>query len=115
MSDAATPEALAIPDLPVTYEIIPGISYQDQLFTREHLANWLGIHPDTLGIWERQERGPKVTRVGRSKIRYRLGDALEWLSSQRDAPPEKRKTSNTKWREKPPCGRIDQIKPKFRS
>ena len=54
MSDAATPEALAIPDLPVTYEIIPGISYQDQLFTREHLANWLGIHPDTLGIWERK-------------------------------------------------------------
>jgi hypothetical protein len=101
MSDAATLASLAIPDTPIAYEIIPGISYQDQLFTRERVANWLGIHRDTLGIWERQQRGPKVTRVGRAKIRYRLGDILQWLSAQQDAAPEARRKGDTRSRRKP--------------
>lgn len=79
MSTIATPPLPAIPDLPVRYEINPTIAYEDQLFTRERGAAWIGIHRDTLGCWERQQRGPKVTRVGRTKIRYRLGDVLQWF------------------------------------
>lgn len=105
----ATPESPAIPNPSISYQIHPSIAYEDQLLTRERAATWLGIHPDTLGIWERQERGPKVTRVGRSKIRYRLGDVLQWLSSQRDAPPGARKKSNTRWRIQPP-GKLNNQK-----
>jgi hypothetical protein len=103
MSTVFTSLSPTILDPPVTCEINPTIAYEDQLFTRKRVAAWIGVHPDTLGIWERQGRGPKVTRVGRTKIRFRLGDVLQWLSSQRDAPPESRKKSNTRWREHPPC------------
>jgi hypothetical protein len=89
----ATPQSPAISDPAISYEIHPSIAYEDQLLTRERAAIWLGIHPDTLGIWERQQRSPKVTR-GAAKIRYRLG-MLGMLASQRDAPPEARKRQHT--------------------
>jgi hypothetical protein len=115
MSTIATTPLPAIPDPPVRYEIHPTIAYEDQLFTRERVAAWIGVHPDTLGIWERQRRGPKVSRIGRTRIRYRLGDVLQWLSSQRDAPPEARKRSNTRWRENPPRDRVRTDNQKLRS
>src|SRR5215831_3252299 len=98
MSNAATPLSPSIPDLPVTN---PTIAYTDQLFTRKHIAAWIGVHPDTLGIWERQQRGPKVTRAN-SRVRYRLGDVLQWLSGQRG-------------RGHPPRGRVGKGNRKLRS
>jgi hypothetical protein len=109
MADAATIfRSPTSPKPQVSCETGPSIAYEDQLFTRERVAAWVGIHPDTLGIWERQQRGPRVTRVGRTKIRYRLGDVLLWLSSQRDAIPETRK--RTRWREQPPRAQTTLIR-----
>src|SRR5262245_13569159 len=100
MSNAATPLSPSIPD-PVTNEINPTIAYTDQLFTRKHIAAWIGVHPDTLAIWERQPRGLKLTQAN-SRVRYRVGDVLQWLSGQRG-------------RGHPPRGRVRKAKQKFRS
>jgi hypothetical protein len=102
MATTVNPPFPTTPNPLGTNETSPAIAYEDQLLKREPVAAWLGVHPDTLGIWDRQRRGPKVTRIGRTKVRYRVGDVLQWLSSQRDSPLQTRKKSNTTQREQPP-------------
>jgi len=42
----------------------------ESLLTTVQVAHLLGLHPDTLRVWRKQERGPECFRVGN---RYRYG------------------------------------------
>jgi hypothetical protein len=61
----------------------PAVKYEDRLLDRPTTADWLGVHCDTLTNWAREERGPTVTYVGRGRVRYRVGDVLDYLNSGR--------------------------------
>src|SRR5262249_31654910 len=67
------------------------IKYEDHLLNPLDVAKWLGIHPRTLWVWDNEGRGPKVTRVGRYKVRYFVHDILTWLREQPDSLELRRK------------------------
>lgn len=80
------PQAEAQPA--VTSRCPADIPREDQLLDRQYVADWLGVDYDTLGVWERQGKGPRVTRVGRG-TRYFHRDVQAWLEERRNAgrPP----------------------------
>jgi hypothetical protein len=67
------------------------IKYEDRLLTAAAVARWVGVHPQTLSVWSTEGRGPKVTRIGRYKRRFFVGDVLAWLREQPDSAPEMRR------------------------
>ena len=60
------------------------VPFEDELLDLEYVARWLGVDYDTLGAWDRQGKGPLITRTGRS-IKYFRKDVLTWLEEQRNA------------------------------
>ena len=68
------------PASPATDETAQGGILDDYL-TDDELANELGIHKRTLARWDALGEGPKITRVGRKKLRRRV-TARQWLADR---------------------------------
>lgn len=66
------------------------INVEDELLTRQYVANWLGVHPYTLHRWAREGRGPRCLWIG-GLARYRRGDVQECIESGKlqNAAPRK--------------------------
>ncbi len=56
---------------------------REPLLTRAEVAKRLGVSPDTLRLWQREKRGPRVVRLGKlphGRIRYRESDVARYIS-----------------------------------
>ncbi|WP_369076260.1 MULTISPECIES: helix-turn-helix transcriptional regulator [Curtobacterium] len=53
--------------------------------TRDEVAQYTGVAPQTLARWVTEKRGPRVTRFGGRAVRYARTDVLEWIDAQRKA------------------------------
>lgn len=51
------------------------------LASREEVAAYLGVPPQTLAIWAHRSKGPKYIRIGRH-AKYDWGDVECWLREQ---------------------------------
>lgn len=51
------------------------------LATREEVAAYLGVPPQTLAVWAHRDRGPQYVRIGRH-ARYDWADVEQWLREQ---------------------------------
>lgn len=76
---------------------IDGIAYRDRLISRQSLAHWLGISPLRLGIWAKQNYGPKPRRCGGVKVCYVVGEVLDFIqASTADTYPDVRRKARAK-------------------
>jgi len=57
----------------------------DRLINSTEAAEMLGIRPQTLVTWRSTGKSPlRAIRVGSRAIRYRYGDIIEFIESQRE-------------------------------
>lgn len=53
-----------------------------QLLNESQLADYLGVSKACLRKWRTERRGPPVTKVGGTLVRYRQDQLQAWLSEQ---------------------------------
>jgi excisionase family DNA binding protein len=56
----------------------------DKLWTVEEVAAYLAVPKQTLYQWRTHQYGPPGFRIGKY-VRYRSGDVMAWVETQRDA------------------------------
>lgn len=54
---------------------------QDKLLTRPQAAAWLSTTVVTLERWASLGEGPRVTRLGRRMVRYKLSDLQAFINA----------------------------------
>jgi predicted DNA-binding transcriptional regulator AlpA len=54
---------------------------QDRLMACSESAKYLGVTPDTLGVYRTKGIGPKYIKIGRV-VRYRVSDVRAWLDTK---------------------------------
>jgi hypothetical protein len=59
---------------------------EDAVVSRAQAAAWLGRSPKTLEAWASVGLGPRVVRMGRRGIGYRVGELRRWVRQQERAP-----------------------------
>lgn len=64
----------------------PQLQPLPDLLTPTDLADYLGVHHNTLYTWRRTGRGPHFTRMG-GQIRYPYTAVIRWLET-RETPTE---------------------------
>jgi predicted DNA-binding transcriptional regulator AlpA len=55
----------------------------DEFLCPKEFARLIEVHPNTLGKWRTQGRGPRYEKLGkgiRAKIRYRRSEIEKWLA-----------------------------------
>lgn len=57
------------------------MSLLKEYIERKELATELDLTEHTLSLWERDKKGPPVTRIGR-KVLYRRQAVIEWMLKQ---------------------------------
>ncbi len=57
---------------------------ENNLLDQGEVAELLGVHPKTLGIWRDRKQGPPFIRLGEKLIRYNVEDVRAWVESQRE-------------------------------
>lgn len=55
--------------------------------TRAELAGFTGLAHQTLARYAVEGKGPRVTRLGGTAVRYARSDIAEWLAEQRNERP----------------------------
>lgn len=53
--------------------------------TRVELGAYLGIAPQTLARYAVEKKGPRITRLGGTRVRYSRSDIQAWLEEQSKA------------------------------
>lgn len=64
---------------------------RDPLLTRAQVAKRLGVSPETLRLWQRENRGPRVVRLGKlphGRVRYREADVARYISECQTEQPQ---------------------------
>jgi predicted DNA-binding transcriptional regulator AlpA len=59
-----------------------GAGDPNDLLTTKDVAAWFGMSVITLEIWRSKGKGPPFTKLTPRMIRYRRGDALNWLAKR---------------------------------
>ena len=59
-------------------------SMENNLLDQGEVADLLGIHPKTLGLWREKGIGPPWIRLGEKLIRYEVEGVRAWVESQRE-------------------------------
>jgi len=59
---------------------------EDAVVSRAQAAAWLGRSPKTLEAWASVGFGPRVVRMGRRGIGYRVGELRRWVRQQERTP-----------------------------
>ncbi|BDZ51748.1 hypothetical protein GCM10025867_39890 [Frondihabitans sucicola] len=49
---------------------------------RSQLSEYTGIAVQTLARWAVEGKGPRITKLGGTAVRYAKADVLEWLAQQ---------------------------------
>ena len=57
---------------------------ENNLLDQGEVADLLGIHPKTLGLWREKGIGPPWIRLGEKLIRYEVEGVRAWVESQRE-------------------------------
>jgi len=57
---------------------------ENNLLDQGEVAELLGVHPKTLGLWREKGQGPPFIRLGEKLIRYNVEDVRAWVESQRE-------------------------------
>jgi predicted DNA-binding transcriptional regulator AlpA len=61
---------------------------EDQLISTKQWANWTGTSTQLWEIARWKGEGPKWIKISPRRVRYRVGDLLEWLESRTCSPVE---------------------------
>jgi predicted DNA-binding transcriptional regulator AlpA len=59
-----------------------GAGDANDLLTTKDVAAWFGMSVITLEIWRSKGKGPPFTKLTPRMVRYRRGDALNWLAKR---------------------------------
>ena len=54
----------------------------DVLIRRSDLPKYLPIASQTLARWASEGQGPRMTKIGRRLVAYKVGHVREWLRGQ---------------------------------
>lgn len=57
---------------------------ENNLLDQGEVAELLGVHPKTLGLWRKANIGPPWIRLGEKLIRYEVESVRAWVESQRE-------------------------------
>ena len=53
-----------------------------KLYTKEEVAEFIGIHVRTVDKWRKEGRGPRFIEIEGATIRCRRDDLMEWIDEQ---------------------------------
>ncbi len=67
---------------------------QDQLWSDEATARFIGKSTETLKRWRREGEGPAFVRIGRTP-QYRVQDVMVWMLRNRVAPAGENPVANS--------------------
>jgi predicted site-specific integrase-resolvase len=61
----------------------------ERLLSAKDAAQFLDVHPVTLGVWRHEGRGPTYIKVSPQNVRYRLSDLEQFLEERTVTPGQK--------------------------